>query len=336
MRHFGGAHMGQDEQIERVEALVAKKEQLEAALPVVDDNKAMLIEDRLDKIEAQLERELARSKAIGTEAAVRSAMGLDGSGGLEFQVQAPGGVGRLVRLPFYPQDGASTGYITGAGDTTASTDVPVIGATITNSYGGAGPTVAQLSSFIMKTPQISWALLRIVGFEIEIHNAQTTAPSKALDFSIADGAGAAVLSAGLTLNESNAVPLPKIIVKDLQVGGGATLFTHEDFGDGAIYDASQPEFCGLRDYPILKSPNIAQVEIAALGCGSAAGEGATGANVTAPGAGSTTGVNNGFQSIVFSANLLCEVLSDDNYGSHIPGPYARGNAMLRRGGSFIS
>jgi len=38
----------------------------------------------------------------------------------------------------------------------------------------------------------------------------------------------------------------------------------------------------------------------------------------------------------FSVSLICEVLQDDNYGSHIPGPYARAGAMVRRGGSFVS
>ena len=304
------AYYGADEQIAKVTALVDKKAQLEAALPVVDDNRAMQIEARLNKIEIQLERELQIAQQIGTVAEVRSAMGLDGDGSLVFQAQSPAGVGRLVRLPFYPSNGA-TGYITGAGDATASNTVPTVGATIPQAYG------TQLGAFTMKTPQISWATLRIVGFEVEIHNAETTAPSAAT-------AGTFAAADGIVGNGPNAVPLPKIVVKDLQVGGGATLFTHEEYADGSVYDAAQPEFCGLRDYPILKSPNQAQVTVAALGCGGINGAGA-GATAT-----------NGLQSIVFSCNLLCEVLQDDNYGSHIPGPYARANAMVRRGGSYIA
>ena len=91
-------------------------------------------------------------------------------------------------------------------------------------------------------------------------------------------------------------PAAKLVVSDLKIGGGANLFTHEDFGDGEIYDADQPEFCGLRDYPILKSPNVAEVTVASLNIG-----------VTA--AGDITHQ--------FSCALLCEVLQDDNYGSHI-------------------
>ena len=119
----------------------------------------------------------------------------------------------------------------------------------------------------------------------------------------------------------NSIYAPKLLVQDLQIGGGANLFTHEDFADGEIYDSAQPEFCGLRDYPILKSPNTAQVTVAAVGSGGSADPG--GAGVV------------GVQSITFSVALLCEVLQDDNYGSHIPGPYARKGAMVRRGGSFV-
>ena len=86
-------------------------------------------------------------------------------------------------------------------------------------------------------------------------------------------------------------------------------------GDAAIYDAQQPEFCGLRDYPILKSPNTAEVTVAFVGI--LTGNVANAVSATA------------------ACSLLCEVLQDDNYGSHIPGPYARGAAMVRRGGSFV-
>lgn len=88
---------GQDAQTQRVTKLVAKKAQLEAALPMVDDARAMQIESRLDQIEAQLSREIARAKQSGNQAALHAAMG-----SLEFQVQAPAGEGRLLRLPFYP------------------------------------------------------------------------------------------------------------------------------------------------------------------------------------------------------------------------------------------
>jgi hypothetical protein len=133
----------------------------------------------------------------------------------------------------------------------------------------------------MVTPQISWATLRIVGFETS--------------HSSFKGIGN---------------PGPTVLVEDLQIGGGANLFTHEDAADGFIYDANQPEFCGLRDYPILKSPNTATVTVSHVG--SIVGETTT-----------------------FSCALLCEVLVDDNYGAYIFGLYGWGGAMVRQGGSFV-
>jgi hypothetical protein len=268
---------GADQQAAKVAKLAEKKAQLEAALPVVDDARAAAIESRLDRIDAQLKQEIAHAQAIGNVAAIKAAMGIDGIGGLEFQAQAPAGVGRLVRLPFYPDSAApGTGYVA------AGTTAPVIQATCPVAAG------AQLAQITIRTPQVSWATLRIVGFEVE---------QQSQAFGTASGS----------------IPEAKLLVSDLQIGGGANLFTHEDFADADIYDADQPEFCGLRDYPILKSPNVAQVTVAAVGLSSA-----TESSVTQ-----------------FSCALLCEVLQDDNYGSHIPGPYARKGAMVRRGGSFI-
>jgi hypothetical protein len=322
-------HYGADAQTAKVQKLVEKKAQLEAALPVVDDSRAMAIEARLDKIEAQIRKEIAHAKAIGNVAAIKAAMGIDGIGGLEFQTQAPPGIGRLLRLPFFPNNGATTGYITGAGDTTASATVPVVSAAIPSGYGkaiGAG-AVNQLGAFTMNTPQVSWATLRIVGFEVDIHNYSTVAPNGTIG--ITSGGAAAIAAAdGVAVQpQNNAVPAPKLIVQDLKIGGGANLFTHEDYADAEIYDVSQPEFCGLRDYPILKSPNTCQVTIGAIGCGSSDTDALVGL-VVAPQV-------DGSQTIAFSCALLCEVLQDDNYGSHIPGPYARKGAMVRKGGSFV-
>jgi hypothetical protein len=227
---------GADQQAQKVAALVEKKAQLEAALPVVDDARAAAIESRLDRIEAQIKKEIAHAQAIGNVEAVKAAMGIDGIGGLEFQAQAPAGVGRMVRLPFYPTSGV-TGYTTGGGAAAASTTVPVITATIPPNQGNS------LAGITLNTPQISWATLRIVGFETDIHT------------SFNDAGAAAALGAAVVTEGLNSIYAPKLLVQDLQIGGGANLFTHEDYADGEIYDSAQPEFCGLRDYPILKSPN---------------------------------------------------------------------------------
>ncbi len=302
---------GQDEQTQRVQALIEKKAQLEAALPVVDDNRAMQIESRLDQIEAQLAREVARAQAIGNVAALQAAMGVDGTGGLEFQAQSPAGVGRLIRLPFYPTvapgpaaAGATVSYRTAGGVAVASTISPVIGIIAPTQAANVNTATASGAAFTMATPQISWATLRIVGFEVDDR-----------DMVVGTSPATSTTAINSTLG---CCPMPKIVVSDLQIGGGANLFTHEDFGDGNIYSCTANEFCGLRDYPLLKSPNTAQVTVAAVGVFG----------------GNTGNLNQEYAQ--FSVSLICEVLQDDNYGSHIPGPYARAGAMVRRGGSFVS
>lgn len=209
---------------------------------------------------------------------------VDGMGGLKFVATAPPGVGRLVRIPFYLGNGAANfgSYVPGAAFAleTGSSVSPVIG----------GQNVTNGASAILRTPQISWATLRIVGFECSINAAEITAAAAAVN-------------------------QPEVMFSDLKIGGGANLFVHEDFASSRIYLAGQDSFSGLRDYPLLKSPNVAEVSVALFA-----------QNTVAP-----TGLQ---EQVNFSCNLVCEILQDDNYGSHIPGPYARKSAMVRRGGSF--
>jgi hypothetical protein len=187
---------------------------------------------------------------------------------------SPPGIGRLVRLPFYPVT-ATTNVTTAAGANLASTTNPVF-----IEIPGAG--TSGNAAHTLQTPQISWATLRIVGFEVAQKNFQGIA-----------------------------TPGPVLLVADLKIGGGANLFTHEDFADGNIYSADQPEFCGLRDYPILRSPNTAQVAVQMLD------------NITG-------------EATTVSCSLLAEVLVDDNYGAHIPGPYSRAGSLVRQGGAFVN
>lgn len=179
-------YYGADQQTAKVQQLAEKKAQLQAALPVVDDARAAAIEARLDRIDAALQKEIAHAKAIGNVAAIKAAMGIDGIGGLEFQAQAPAGVGRLVRLPFYPI-AALTGNYEAVGTT-----VPVVEAS------GTAFGTAQNASIVLRTPQISWATLRIVGFETE-QQCQTNLVTAA-------GAGIAPAS----------TPNAKLVVSDLK------------------------------------------------------------------------------------------------------------------------
>jgi hypothetical protein len=215
----------------------------------------------------------------------------DGIGGLKFVATAPPGVGRLCRIPFYLQAGGSASIASlSPGATLAaganSQVCPIL---------AAGGAIGASGAAVLRTPQISWATLRIVGFEVAINY-----PSNA-----AGGAQTEVL------------------VSDLKIGGGANLFVHEDFAPANIYASGNDSFSGLRDYPLLKSPNVAEVQVAVFS--SAAGS-------TPAAAASLAALQS---QVLFSCNMVVEILQDDNYGSHIPGPYARKGAMVRRGGSFV-
>ena len=259
----------------RIQRLLARKAKLQAMMAVSGPAKQRRIAQRLARIDAILSK-TGYNDAAAAGQLEAAAAGIEGIGGLMFQAQSPPGLGRLLRLPFYPVV-ATNGVVTSAGNNAASAVNPVI---ITDPTQIAATQVSG-APFVMRTPQISWATLRIVGFET----------SQSVYKGIAN-------------------PGPTLLVSDLKIGGGANLFTHEDFADCRIYDANQPEFCGLRDYPILKSPNVA--EVAVLHAGNSAGDTDT-----------------------FSCALLCEVLVDDNYGAHVPGPYSRKGALVRQGGSFV-
>ena len=242
-------------------------------MPLVSPAKQKRIAKRIARIDAVLAKSgyTAQKQAASTALA---ASGIEGIGGLQFQAMSPPGIGRLVRLPFYPVN-ATTNVTTSTGANLASTTNPVF---IEIPAAGTSGNAAH----VLQTPQISWATLRIVGFEV-----------------------AAKSFKGI------AAPGPVLLVADLKIGGGANLFTHEDFADGDIYSADQPEFCGLRDYPILRSPNTAQVAVQMLD--NLAGE-----------------------ALTVSCSLLAEVLVDDNYGAHIPGPYSRAGSLVRQGGAFVN
>lgn len=212
----------------------------------------------------------------------------DGIGGLKFVATAPPGVGRLVRIPFYLQTGTNDFCSLAPSIAAAAT----VGSATSPTILASAQAVGNSGTVIMRTPQISWATLRIVGFECAINTPELPAARQ-----------------------------PEVMFSDLKIGGGANLFVHEDFASSRIYLAGQDSFSGLRDYPLLKSPNVAEVAVALFSGVAAAGLVGTAAALP------TT--------VSFSCNLVCEILQDDNYGSHVPGPYARKGAMVRRGGSFM-
>ena len=215
----------------------------------------------------------------------------DGIGGLKFVATAPPGIGRLVRIPFYMATGNNDFCALQPGVIAAAT----VGSATSPTILAAAQAVGNSATVILRTPQISWATLRIVGFECAINSAALPAARQS-----------------------------EVMFSDLKIGGGANLFVHEDFASSRIYLAGQDSFSGLRDYPLLKSPNVAEVSVALF------------SGVAAAAPADVVGTANAIPtSSAFSCNLVCEILQDDNYGSHVPGPYARKGAMVRRGGSFM-
>jgi hypothetical protein len=169
-----------------------------------------------------------------------------GIGGLQFAAMSPPGVGRLVRIPFYLWNSVvgfcsligsrgvdidalpwiSPFRITGA----ISSRVDPIVVTGSPAMDGVGNVA------VFRTPPISWATLRIVGFETILY-----APPNC-----------------------NLHPL-ELAVADFKIGGGVNLFTHDGYAPVSMFMAGQDSFAGLREYPTLIAPNQAEVLAQTLG-----------------------------------------------------------------------
>lgn len=228
-----------------------------------------------------------------------STMLADGAGGLRFQALAPPGLGRLVRIPFYydAAQAAVPGFhalseqvlvanLTAAGTTRSDTH-PVIGFRAPTNAAVLGVTPFLSGEPVLRTNRVRWATVRIVGFEAKVYRQLALVRDAFMELS----------------------------VKELHVRGGSTLFSHDEYMPSAVY-ASGSALVGLRDYPILKGTNRAEVTVQTMGTA------ATLADLTQLAMFS-----------MFSLSVVCDVLLDDNFGAHVPGPYARKGALVHRGGS---
>lgn len=196
--------------------LLLTRQKLQRALPLLRGLRRAKAQRAIEKIN----RQLLKAKVQVTE--------MDELGGLEFDVPSPPGIGRLVTLPFYPTS-TNADITTAAGANTPNTQNPVCILNIGNTTNNC------VAAFEMQTPQISWADLRIVGFEIDYKT--------------------------LTQQDNSA---PTLLVRNLRVGGGTNLFTHTDFGDASLYSKDIADYAGLRDYPKLVAPDFAFVTICAV------------------------------------------------------------------------
>lgn len=87
------------------------------------------------------------------------------------------------------------------------------------------------------------------------------------------------------------------VMQDFKIGGSPNLFLVEDWVLMDDYDTDKEQFTGLRAYPILISPNTAQVSAAVFAINS--------------------------ELITYAISLVTEVLRDDAFGPGLPGAYAR-------------
>ena len=154
------------------ESLVAKRRRLQSLLPLISTDKAVDVRYEIQLIDAKLgpTKPAFAKPQPDLEA---SAKGVNGVGGLVFQVQAPPGQGRLVRVPFYlfsanfnqlsfqaPQVGPMG--VTAAGANQVDETNPTVILTMPNDPSGR----RVLSGFLFRTPVIEWAKFRVVGLEI--------------------------------------------------------------------------------------------------------------------------------------------------------------------------
>ena len=108
----------------KVARLMKRRSRLQALLPISGQARQRLIAKRIRHIDRVLARSGYSAEQAASQAAI-AASGIEGIGGLQFQAMAPPGIGRLLRLPFYPAT-AHVGSTTQGGDNGLSTTNPVM------------------------------------------------------------------------------------------------------------------------------------------------------------------------------------------------------------------
>ena len=250
------------------------------------------------------------------------------------------GKGRELRIPMYLENfdagyyqnniitdggaglaavGNPTVFVSMASTINPVLDQTIAAYTIDNTFGHF--TIKNLTFSTRQTP---WSKMRVVGIETNLRYSplSPTIPNLGLN-----GANVA-LGVGLGVK-------PRVLLKNYRVSGSANLFLQEGFIDGTFYSSKRQLFGGLRAYPVLQSPKVLKVDVALSGehyhGGPTAGQNLSFAN------GINVPTNTQFS---FTIAAIVEVLDDVQYGENIPGPYARGESLIRtpptNGQAFIS
>jgi hypothetical protein len=308
--------------------LIRRKAKIEALLPLVRPEHVDKLYRRLMRVNAELR--LPPESDMPPNDPAASSAGTNGVGGLHFQANAPAGVGRLVRVPLFlsalPTDLTRSSVVTDAGVNQVAAINPVV--SVVSDWFAGQPV--RTTGMQMRTRVVKFAVLRVVGIKISAR------------FRLQYGFTTTFMAPPLVPFFDRECQQPSLLVKNLVVGGGTNLFPQDDYVDATVYSESVPEFAGLRDYPVLEDPNTCSINVAtvALSYGIPASlipGGAFVAPFGAPAGGSPyvyVGPNP-FVGLVrpvtqFSMSLVCEILEDEIVkGVHIPGPYARRDALAR-------
>lgn len=296
---------------------------LELLLRLSTGDRARDIRQALDQLYAQVgdARQLHPDPKALLKDAAASASGVNGVGGLTFTAASPAGLGRMVAIPLYlyeldNQPTFSAGAVgtswstvtTGAGALQPDESTPTVIVNIPPfQVDGITPN-RKVTGLRFRTPILEWATVRIVGFQVSVKAAPLPEFPEDLPGAgiaplpgIPDGgafANADTLPQQYTTNQR-----PLLLVRNLNVGGSANLFPQGEYVDATVYSTLLPEYAGLRDNPILASPNRAYLSASVAGVP--------------------------FTSLTFSMQLVVDVLDDTEFGAHRVGPYARRGAQGR-------
>lgn len=255
--------------------------------------------------------------------AAASAAGVNGIGGLTFTANSPPGLGRLVAIPLYLYDLDNQPSFPVSGNFGTSWSTVTTGAGVLLPDETAPPVIVNIPPFDtdgvtpnrkvtglrFRTPILEWATVRIVGFQVATKAAPLSEYPETLPGAVAGPAlpgvpnGNAFANADTLPQQYTTNQRPLLLVRNLNVGGSANLFPQGEHVDATVYSTLLPEYAGLRDNPILESPNRAYLSASVVGVP--------------------------YTSLTFSMQLIVDILDDNEFGAHRPGPYARRGAQGR-------
>ena len=115
----------------------------------------------------------------------------------------------------------------------------------------------------------------------------------------------------LTIDAPGAGAPDVISVQNLQAGNAASLFASTLTQPVMFYLQGLELRGGLRDYPIIRAPNFIEITV----------DWRNSNLVASPTTAGTT---------IVAVEAVVDVLADDDFGAHLPGPYSRPEALIRK------